>query len=624
VTGTLAVARRDLLATFATLSGWVLVALFLVPCGAVFAIAIFRNGGPATLRELFQAAGWILVFAAPAITMRSVSEELRLGTYETLASAPVREGAIVLGKFLAALATLMVVLAPTAVLALALERHGRPDYGEMLCGAGGVLLFGGLCLASGILASTLGSSQLVAYVVAMFAWLVLTLCCRLLPPMVPERLSRLLDAADPLRRLRDFTLGLLDTAHVGYFVLLSVAALAAATWSLRSRRAGGASAVSGRSQAILRGLSAGALAVAGIVFASLPEARAEIDLTRTRAYALSERTQRLLEGLDGSWSITVAASDLSTAPATRRQIDEVLRRFSETAPSLQARRIDPTDPAALAAWETLIEEITQAAERAEMADAEKAAGAAGSGAAGRGTEPASDRAGRVAAVLDEGERELALLTEFARREAAAMSSLPPSGADEVDRPLAALRAALGEYADRSGELAQAVRRLRSTSPQQPLPDEDSARLALASNHGTWSDQLATASTLLKEVASRQGVPEATRTYARQGRAAFEERAMALRRSQDRLARLPASPLSEISRQLASGEAAVIIGPPGVTVVPGWQLLPVDAGGSQGASRLDRRFRGEQVLASAIESLRRPAPLVVLTHADERSLLRSET
>lgn len=611
--GALAVARRDLLATFATLSGWVLVAMFLVPCGAVFAIAIFRNGSPATLRELFQAAGWILVFAAPAITMRSLSEELRQGTYETLAASPVREGAVVAGKFLAALVTLAAMLAPAAVLALALERHGRPDYGEMLCGAGGVLLFGGLCLATGILASTLGSSQLVAYVVAMFAWLMLTLCCRLLPPLVPEWLSRVLDAADPLRRLRDFTVGLLDTAHVTYFVLLALAALAAATRSLRSRRAGGASALSGRTQAILRSVAAFGLAVAGVMVASLPQLRAEVDLTRTRAYALSERTQGLLADLDGPWSITVAASDLGTAPATRRQIDEVLRRFSEAAPGLRTRRLDPTDPAALGAWEALIEEISAAAARSSAPPSE-----------GASTESPDERANRVAAALDEGQRELALLTDFAERQAEALAALPPAGVDEVDRPLAALRAALGEYAARAGELAQAVQRLRSTSAQQPLPDVDAARAALVANHATWSDQLATASTLLKELAARSGMPDALRAYARSARGTFEERAMALRRSQDRLGRLPASPLSEIGRQLATGEAAVVIGPPGVAVVPGWQLLPADPRANEAASRVDRRFRGEQVLASAIESLRRPTPVVVLVHAEDRSMLRPGT
>lgn len=235
MSGTLAVARREFQGSFATLSGWVLVALFLIPCGIVFAVTIFRNGGPATLRELQQVAGWTLLFVAPAITMRSVSEELRLGTFETLSAAPIGSGAVILGKFLAAFLTLVLMLLPTATLVGALELHGRPDYGELLCGYLGLLLFGGLCLATGVLASTLGPSQLVAYLVAMFAWLLLVLCCRLLPARLPEHYAILLDGADPLRRLRDFTVGLLDSADVAYFLLLTLAMLAAAMWSLRAR-----------------------------------------------------------------------------------------------------------------------------------------------------------------------------------------------------------------------------------------------------------------------------------------------------------------------------------------------------------------------------------------------------
>ncbi|MFO0873479.1 MAG: ABC transporter permease subunit [Phycisphaerales bacterium] len=236
MSGALAMARRELLSLFGTLVGWVVVALFLVPCGVVFAVSVFRNGQPATLRDVFAAAGWSMLFVAPAITMRSFSDELRLGTWETLAAAPIGEGAIVAGKFIAALAMIVAMVLPTLGLALALELHGRPDFGELACGALGVVLIGALFASVGLLASTLTASQLVAYLLALFFWLVLELCCRVLPPRAPGWLAELLYASDPLRRLRDFTLGLLDSAHVAYFTLLCTAALIGATWCVRARR----------------------------------------------------------------------------------------------------------------------------------------------------------------------------------------------------------------------------------------------------------------------------------------------------------------------------------------------------------------------------------------------------
>ncbi|HMN96978.1 MAG TPA: ABC transporter permease subunit [Phycisphaerales bacterium] len=234
VTG--AIARREAISAFGTPSGWVVAAILLVPAGIVFAAATFQPGGPATLREVFQALGWSMLFVAPAITMRSISEELRQGTFELLLATPATEAGIVLGKFVGAMAQIAAALAPTALLALALELHGRPDWGELLCGWVGLLLAGGLYASSGVLFSALTTSQLVAYLSTLFFWLVVAMSARLVVQHAPPWLAAIVHGADPLARLRDFTLGLFDTAHVAFFVLATIAALAGAAIVLRARR----------------------------------------------------------------------------------------------------------------------------------------------------------------------------------------------------------------------------------------------------------------------------------------------------------------------------------------------------------------------------------------------------
>jgi len=238
MSATLAIARRDLLGAFAGGAGWVVMALFLLLCGIVFASATLRTGAPASLRAVLQAAGWALLAIAPAISMRSVSDEFRQGTFETLITAPISERQIILGKFLGALALLAMILLPTLLLAIPLELHGRPDYGEMACGYLGVLLIGSLYLATGILISTLTASQLVSYLVTLLLWLALLAATRALPAVLPPIWADVAIAADPLRRLGDFTIGLLDSANVAFFLIGSIAALAAATASLQRRRFG--------------------------------------------------------------------------------------------------------------------------------------------------------------------------------------------------------------------------------------------------------------------------------------------------------------------------------------------------------------------------------------------------
>src|SRR4029079_16632157 len=105
----------------------------------------------ASLRPVFQYGAWVFVFIGPAITMRAISEELRLASLEPLITAPVTEAQVVFGKFLASLGFLVLMLVPTGVFVIALELYGRPDYGELLCGYLGMVLAGSAYMASGIL-----------------------------------------------------------------------------------------------------------------------------------------------------------------------------------------------------------------------------------------------------------------------------------------------------------------------------------------------------------------------------------------------------------------------------------------------------------------------------------------
>ena len=233
---TMAIAGRELRAYFLSPGGYIIVALFLLVSGVVFFFKVFGEGEISTLRAVFGIGTWLLAFIAPAITMRLVSEELRLGTFEALMTAPLRDAEVVLGKFIGALGLLVVMLVPTLVYVLALEIFGRPDYGELGCGYLGLLLAGAAYLASGLLASTLTSSQPVAFLLALFFWLTIGFGAKLLPPHLGEQGAAIVYALDPDLRLSDFTIGLVDTSNVVYFVSVTALFLLAAIASLQARR----------------------------------------------------------------------------------------------------------------------------------------------------------------------------------------------------------------------------------------------------------------------------------------------------------------------------------------------------------------------------------------------------
>jgi ABC-2 type transport system permease protein len=231
-----AIVGRELRASFLSPVGYIIAALFALLTGIVFVSRAFDQGQPASLRSVFEWGAWLLLLVCPAISMRAIAEEKRMGTYEMLMSCPVSERGIILGKFIGGMIFLIVILLPTIVHVLALERYGRPDYGEIACGYLGLLLAGAAYLASGLLASALTNSQVVAFLLTIFFWLGLSLATKLLPGYLPPRWADVAFTADPDPRLRDFAIGLIDTSNVAFFVSLTLLFLFAATRSLQAGR----------------------------------------------------------------------------------------------------------------------------------------------------------------------------------------------------------------------------------------------------------------------------------------------------------------------------------------------------------------------------------------------------
>lgn len=233
---TLAVGTRELRSYLYSPAGYIIITLFLVFVGLLFAYGVMVQGQPATLRLVFEWITLALFVLCPAIAMRTISEELRTGTFEALMTAPVSETTVILGKFFGSSLFLLLMLAPTTLYIVALEMYGRPDYGEILCGYLGVVLAGAVYLAGGILASTLSSSQVLALLLSWFVWLGVILGTWLLPSRLDDRWADIVIALNPALRLNDFAIGLVDTSNVIYFLSLTVLFLIAAVKSLQMRR----------------------------------------------------------------------------------------------------------------------------------------------------------------------------------------------------------------------------------------------------------------------------------------------------------------------------------------------------------------------------------------------------
>lgn len=234
--GALSICWREFAAFFRVPLGWVVIALFLCLSSVFFARSTLIPGEPASMREFFGIWWGLLIVICPAISMRLFSEELRSGTIESVLTAPVSETSFVLGKFLAGLLFLLAMLVPSLSYVAILSWLARPDFGPILTGYLGLTLLGALYLAVGCLASSLTSSQTLAFLATMFALLALDILPRQVSAVLPERIASAVGSIAPSLRLVDFARGLINIPHAAYFALLTAWFLALCVVLLQSRR----------------------------------------------------------------------------------------------------------------------------------------------------------------------------------------------------------------------------------------------------------------------------------------------------------------------------------------------------------------------------------------------------
>jgi len=173
------IARREFRQYFISPVAYAVAAMILLILGGIFAINIYMGlmTGQVTPdgRMVIGPLVTILVFAAPAITMRLLADEHRMGTIELLLTAPVRDWELVVGKWLGALGFMLVILAATWVYPLILHRLTTPgiDQGALLSAYIGLVLLVSAIVAIGVLISSLFTSPVAAFFTTLGVLLVL-------------------------------------------------------------------------------------------------------------------------------------------------------------------------------------------------------------------------------------------------------------------------------------------------------------------------------------------------------------------------------------------------------------------------------------------------------------------
>ncbi|MDO9376819.1 MAG: ABC transporter permease subunit [Bacteroidota bacterium] len=173
------ICKKELNQFFSNLTGYVAIALFLLINGLFLFVLKDSNifdFGYATLDRFFELAPWVLIFLIPAITMRSLSDEFKSGTFEVLQTLPLSRSQVVFGKYLSILIVLIFVILPTFVYVLTIKNlsaEGGIDSGGIAGSYVGLFLLAGVFAAIGLCCSSFTNNAVVAFLVSAFACLLL-------------------------------------------------------------------------------------------------------------------------------------------------------------------------------------------------------------------------------------------------------------------------------------------------------------------------------------------------------------------------------------------------------------------------------------------------------------------
>jgi len=231
------IARKEFTGLFFSPIGYVVLGLFALGA-TLFFFAHFGSGAPAETRGTYFYLVWLLIFLAPAISMRLLAEEFRAGTFETLMTAPVSDTQVVLGKWCGAMAFFAVLMIPLIVHIIVLEVVADPDYGPISSGLIGLALVGGLYIAIGTLASALTENQIIAFLLTVFVISVLTFMMYFLPQWdaLPLWSRQAMQYLNVNIQFQDFNKGLIDIRNFVYFLSGTAMFLFLAVLVVQSKR----------------------------------------------------------------------------------------------------------------------------------------------------------------------------------------------------------------------------------------------------------------------------------------------------------------------------------------------------------------------------------------------------
>jgi ABC-2 type transport system permease protein len=240
------IARREYRLYFTSPIAYIAALVTLLTVGIYFVVIIYytvnnsyySNTAPG-IDIVIGPLATIFLFAAPAVTMRLLADEQRMGTLELLLTTPIKDGELVIGKWLGAFLFMLSIIAITLVYPLVLNKLTTPgiDQGVMIAGYLAIILLTAVYLAIGTAMSSFFSNQFAAFfatlaVLILFWWLIR------LPTFIIQNnsITSILNYLDLNGRFNSMLGGTISISDIVYPLSLTVLGLFLGTTAVEIRR----------------------------------------------------------------------------------------------------------------------------------------------------------------------------------------------------------------------------------------------------------------------------------------------------------------------------------------------------------------------------------------------------
>lgn len=239
----LSICKKELNQFFSNLTGYIAIILFLLING-IFLFMLQDSSileyGYASLDKFFELAPWILMFLVPAITMRSLSDEFRTGTFEILQTKPLTAWQIVLGKYLSVLVIILFVILPTLIYIITikyLSASGNIDSGGIAGSYLGLFLLSSVFAAISLCCSGFTNNAVVAFLISAFVCLILYFGFNAISrlPVLQGNVDYYVEMLGIDFHYRSISRGVLDSRDAVYFISVIFLFLLITVKSLRKK-----------------------------------------------------------------------------------------------------------------------------------------------------------------------------------------------------------------------------------------------------------------------------------------------------------------------------------------------------------------------------------------------------